>query len=294
MVSKVVIPVAGLGTRFLPATIAQPKEMLPIVDKPTIQFVVEEAVSAGLNDIVIITGKNKRALEDHFDPSPELLSLLKIKGKIKLVQEVQKTADLGNFFLIRQKQPLGSGHAVLQAEQHISNQNFAVMLGDTIIDQEKPCIGEIAQIFDRYKLPVIAVEAVDPKRVSQYGVVGIKKKITENLFEISSLIEKPTVDRAPSNLAIAARYILTPAIFDILKKTKPGVGGEIQLTDAMAEYLKNNKMLAYKISGKRWDIGSKAEYAKAFVALGLKHPEIKGELYRFLELLLSAEKSKIY
>lgn len=283
MITKAIIPVAGLGTRFLPATIAQPKEMLPLVDKPAIQFVVEEAVNAGLDDIVLITGKNKRAIEDHFDPNPDLLQLLKKKNQHDLIEQVNCVANLGNFFYVRQKKPLGTGHAILQAEKHIDEENFAIMMGDTVIDQKKPCIGEMAKIFQKFQMPVIAVEEVDKKEISQYGVVKVSKKISDNVFEISAVVEKPKPQYAPSNLAISARYIFPPDIFSLLKQVKPQSSGEIYLTDAIAQYLKNKKILVYKIEGERLDIGSKLEYAKAFVKFGLKHPEIMEEFNKYLQ-----------
>jgi len=286
MINKAIIPVAGLGTRFLPATIAQPKEMLPLVDKPAIQFVVEEARASGIEDIILITGKNKRAIEDHFDPSPDLINLLGIKNKHDIIKQVNSVAEMGNLFYIKQNKPLGLGHAILQAERHMGGENFAVMLGDAIIDQKTPCMQEMMEIFNKYKKPVIAVEQVEKREISNYGIVKIIKNISNDLFELSDIIEKPKPNVAPSNWAVSARYILTPKIFNYLKKAQPTVNSEIQLTDSLANYIQcEGGAIAYAIKGKRLDIGSKLEYAKAFVKLGLRNKEIGEEFNRYIQSL---------
>jgi len=284
MINKAIIPVAGLGTRFLPATIAQPKEMLPLVDKPAIQFVVEEAHASGIEDIILITGKNKRAIEDHFGPSPDLIDLLGTKNKHDIIKQVNSVAEMGNLFYVRQNKPLGLGHAILQAERHIGGENFAVMLGDAIIDQKTPCMLEMIEIFNKYKKPVIAVEQVEKREISNYGIVKITKSISSDLFELSDIIEKPKPNVAPSNWAVSARYILTPKIFNYLKKAQPTVNGEIQLTDSLANYIqREGGAIAYAIKGERLDVGSKLEYAKAFVKLGLRNKEIGVEFKRYIQ-----------
>ena len=286
-ITKAVIPVAGLGTRLLPATISQPKEMLPIVDKPVIQYVIEEAVDSGISDILMITGKSKRAIEDYFDANQDLLSFLKKRNKDEFYREVLKVSNLGNFFYIRQEQPpRGLGHAVLQAEKHIGNEYFAVLLGDTIVNQKDPCTGKMMALFEKYRLPVIALAEVPKHRVCDFGIAKISINRKNGTEEIVEIVEKPKVKDAPSNLSVAARYILPPEIFSILKKTKPR-SGEIQLTDAIATYIKRGgRFLAYQVKGEKWDIGSKLEYAKAFASFALTHSKIKDEFRKFLKQLV--------
>jgi UTP--glucose-1-phosphate uridylyltransferase len=279
---KAVIPAAGLGTRLLPATKAQPKEMLPVVDKPAIQYVVEEAVSSGIKDILIITGRGKRAIEDHFDKSIELEYILKKTGKSQGLEEITRISDMANIFYIRQKEQLGLGHAVLCAKEHINYEPFAVLLGDDLIINDKPCIKQLLSIFERFKSSVIAVERVPKDRVHKYGIIK-GNQIETNLYEIQDIIEKPKEEEAPSNIATIGRYILSPAIFDCLEKTGPGVGGEIQLTDAIKLLLSSEKVYAYEFSGRRFDIGSKEDWIRATIELALERPDLKDNLMEFLK-----------
>jgi UTP--glucose-1-phosphate uridylyltransferase len=279
---KVVIPAAGLGTRLLPATKAQPKEMLPVVDKPAIQYVVEEAVASGIKDILIITGRGKRAIEDHFDRAVELEYLLEKSGKIGELNEIKHISEMANIFYIRQKEQLGLGHAVLCAKEHINEETFSVMLGDDLIINSKPCIRQLIDVYEKTKSSVLAVESVPRDKVNKYGIIKAKP-VSENLFEIEDIIEKPKIEEAPSNLAAIGRYVLTPQIFDCLEKTGPGVGGEIQLTDGIKSLLEKEKVYAFQFSGQRFDIGSKEDWIKATVELALKRPELKDNLSDFFK-----------
>ncbi|UCG68580.1 MAG: UTP--glucose-1-phosphate uridylyltransferase GalU [Thermoplasmata archaeon] len=282
---KVVIPAAGLGTRLLPATKAQPKEMLPVVDKPAIQYVVEEALDSGIRDILIITGRGKRAIEDHFDKSVELEYILEKSGKSEELSEIRRISDMGNIFYIRQKEQLGLGHAVLCAKEHINDEPFAVMLGDDLIVNDKPCIRQLLDVFEKKKTSVIAVEQVPQEKVHKYGIIK-EKQIEENLYEIEDIIEKPSKEEAPSNIATIGRYVFTPGIFECLENTGPGVGGEIQLTDAIKGLLSSEKVYAYKFSGSRYDIGSKLDWIKATVELSIKKSDMKDSLTEFLKEIM--------
>lgn len=279
---KVVIPAAGLGTRLLPATKAQPKEMLPVVDKPAIQYVVEEAVASGIKDILIITGRGKRAIEDHFDKSVELENILEKTGKSKELREIRQISDMADIFYIRQKEQLGLGHAVLCAKEHINDEPFAVMLGDDLIIGEKPGIKQLLDVFKRFKSSVIAVERVPEDKVHRYGVIK-GKKVENRLYEIEDIIEKPLREEAPSNIATMGRYVFTPRIFECLEKTGPGVGDEIQLTDAIKLLLASEKVYAFEFSGRRYDIGSKEDWIKATVELTLQRADLKEEIKDFLK-----------
>ncbi len=279
---KAVIPAAGLGTRLLPATKAQPKEMLPVVDKPAIQYVVEEAIASGIKDILIITGRGKRAIEDHFDRSLELERVLEKSGKTKELAEIRRISDMADIFYIRQKEQLGLGHAVLCAKEHINEEPFAVMLGDDLIVDEKPCIRQLLDVFDKFKYSVIAVERVPEDKVHKYGVIA-GKQIEDNLYEIEDIIEKPKRELAPSNIATIGRYVLTPLIFECLENTGPGVGGEIQLTDAIKLLLSSEKVYAYEFSGRRYDIGSKGDWIKATLELALQRGDLSEDLTEFLK-----------
>lgn len=279
---KVVIPAAGLGTRLLPATKAQPKEMLPVVDKPAIQYVVEEAVASGIKDILIITGRGKRAIEDHFDKSVELENILEKTGKSKELSEIRQISDMGDIFYIRQKEQLGLGHAVLCAKEHINDESFAVMLGDDLIISKKPGIRQLLDIFERFKSSVIAVERVPEDKVHRYGVIK-GKKVEDKLYEIEDIIEKPSREEAPSNIATIGRYVFTPRIFECLEKTGPGVGDEIQLTDAIKLLLASEKVYAFEFSGRRYDIGSKEDWIKATVELTLRRGDLKEDIKDFLK-----------
>jgi UTP--glucose-1-phosphate uridylyltransferase len=278
---KVVIPAAGLGTRLLPATKAQPKEMLPVIDKPAIQYVVEEAVDSGIRDILIITGRGKRAIEDHFDKAVELEYILEKTGKSKELAEIKRISEMANIFYVRQKEQLGLGHAVLCAKEHINQDTFAVMLGDDLIINSKPCLKQLIDVYQRMQSSVIAIEEVPRDRVNRYGIIR-GKQVDEDLFEIEDIIEKPDPEVAPSNLAAIGRYVLTPEIFHCLETIGPGVGGEIQLTDAIKKLLSTQKVYAYQFSGKRYDLGSKEDLIKITVELALKRPDLKDGLSEFL------------
>ncbi len=278
---KAVIPAAGLGTRFLPATKAQPKEMLPLVDKPAIQFVIEEAVASGIDDILIITGRGKRTIEDHFDKSFELEEILEKKKKYELLKQVQKITDLADIHYIRQRDALGLGHAISFAKKHVGDEPFAVLLGDDIVFSKTPCTKQLIEMYNKYKSPIIAVEEVEKHMIEQYGIVD-GKQVDDNLYKIRDLVEKPTPDEAPSNLGIIGRYILTPEIFDAIEKTKPGKGGEIQLTDALRILGERQNLYAYNFHGKRYDLGNKCNYLKASIEYALRRSEFRDWLGGYL------------
>ncbi|KRQ87419.1 UTP--glucose-1-phosphate uridylyltransferase [Caloramator mitchellensis] len=281
-VRKAIIPAAGLGTRFLPATKAQPKEMLPIVDTPTIQFIVEEAVKSGIEEILIITGRNKRAIEDHFDKSIELELELKSKNKYEMLEMLDNITNMAQIHYIRQKEPKGLGHAILCAKTFVGNEPFAVLLGDDIVDSKTPCLKQMIDTFNMYKTSILGVQEVDKKDVNKYGIVnGVQ--IDERLYKVSDLVEKPNIDEAPSNIAILGRYIITPEIFNILENTKPGKNGEIQLTDALKEMLRKEAMYAYNFEGKRYDVGDKLGFLQATIEFALKRSEIKDEFMSYLK-----------
>lgn len=286
-VRKAIIPAAGLGTRFLPATKAMPKEMLPIVDKPTIQYIVEEAVESGIEDIIIVTGKGKRAIEDHFDNSFELENNLREKGKFDLLKEVQKSSKMVDIHYIRQKEPKGLGHAIWCARKFIGNEPFAVLLGDDIVQADKPCLKQMIDQYNRYKASIIGVQHVPEDEVSRYGIVD-GKEIYERFYSVNSLVEKPKKEEAPSNLAIMGRYILSPRIFEVLDQQKPGAGGEIQLTDAIAELNQFEAVYAYDFDGTRYDVGEKLGFIKTTIEVALQREEIKDELLEYLEGKLSS------
>lgn len=285
MIKKAVIPAAGLGIRFLPATKAQPKEMLPIIDTPTIQYVVQEAIDSGIDDILIITGKGKRAIEDHFDRNFELEQHLKNREELSLYNEIRRIADMANIHFIRQKESKGLGDAISYARYHIGDEPFAVLLGDTIIDSAIPVTQQLIDIYAQYRQSIIAVEEVPREKVPRYGIVG-GKKISDNIYEVSQLIEKPSIESSPSNLAISARYILTPAIFKVLEQTKVGRNNEIQLTDALRLLLNRENIYSYVIEGKRYDLGNKLDYLKIMVELGLKRKNFAEPFSEFLKEIL--------
>lgn len=287
-VHKAIIPAAGLGTRFLPATKAQPKEMLPIVDKPTLQFIIEEAVESGIEEILIITGRNKKSIEDHFDKSVELELELEKKGKIKLLEEVRKISDMVNIHYIRQKEPLGLGHAIYCAKSFISNEPFAVLLGDDIVYSNKPCLKQMLEVYDEYKTTILGVQKVPEAEVSKYGIVK-GKQIEDRIYKVKDLIEKPAVEDAPSNIAILGRYIINPVIFEILEHTKPGKGGEIQLTDALKELAHREAMYAYNFEGKRYDVGDKQGFLEATVEYALRREDLREGFLDYLRKTLEKE-----
>jgi UTP--glucose-1-phosphate uridylyltransferase len=281
-VRKAVFPAAGLGTRFLPATKAQPKEMLPLVDKPIIQYGVEEALAAGCDQIIMVTGRGKTAIEDHFDQSYELEQLLQAKGKTELLEIVRQISDMIHLSYVRQKEALGLGHAVLMARELVGNEPFAVLLADDIVDASVPCLKQMIEVFNETQCSVIATEKIEGAAISSYGVLDVKPAETrfgDRVFEIQNMVEKPKAEEAPSNLAIIGRYILTPAIFEMLIKTPTGSGGELQLTDGMRMLLKEEKMYAYVFDGRRHDTGDKLGFLKATVEFALKRDDL-GKLFR--------------
>ncbi len=282
-VRKAVFPAAGLGTRFLPATKAQPKEMLPLVDKPIIQYGVEEAMASGCNQILIITGRGKQSIEDHFDVSYELETMLEQRGKTDLLQIVRSISDMIHVAYVRQKEALGLGHAVLMARELVGNEPFAVLLADDVIDAKIPCLKQMVEVFDQTQCSVLAAQIIEGKMISSYGVLDVKPvkdtSFGDRLFEIKNMVEKPKPEEAPSNLAIIGRYILTPAIFDCLEETPTGAGGELQLTDGMRLLLKKEKMYAYLYEGRRHDTGDKLGFLKATVEFALKREDL-GEPFR--------------
>jgi UTP--glucose-1-phosphate uridylyltransferase len=287
-VKKAIIPAAGLGTRFLPATKAMPKEMLPIVDKPTIQYIVEEAVESGIEDIIIVTGKGKRAIEDHFDHSFELEQNLFEKGKLELLDEVRKSSKLVDIHYIRQKEPKGLGHAIWCARKFIGNEPFAVLLGDDIVKADKPCLMQLMERYERYNASIIGVHPVSEDEVSRYGIVD-GKKIDERLYSVIHLVEKPKREETPSNLAIMGRYILSPKIFDILSFQAPGAGGEVQLTDAIAGLNRCEAVYAYDFEGIRYDVGEKMGFIQTTIEFALQRGDLKGSLLDYLSRVLEKE-----
>lgn len=284
-IRKAIIPAAGLGTRFLPATKAQPKEMLPIVDKPTIQYIIEEAIQAGIEDILIITGKNKRAIEDHFDKSIELELALKEKGKTELLTMVEDISDLANIHYVRQKEPKGLGHAIYCARTFIGDEHFAVLLGDDVMSAQVPVIKQMMDIFTKKGTSVLGVQQVAESRVSSYGIVKYSEH-NDRLYRVEDLVEKPTLEEAPSNLAILGRYIISPEIFPILEDTKPGANNEIQLTDALKRLASINPIYAYDFEGKRYDLGNKMGFLQATVEFALNRKDLGEEFKNYLKQLL--------
>ena len=283
-IRKAIIPAAGLGTRFLPATKAQPKEMLPIVDKPTIQYIVEEAVASGIEEIIIIIGRGKRSIEDHFDKSYELEDTLYKKSKLDMLAEVQTISNLVNIVYVRQKEPLGLGHAILCAKSVIGDEPFAVLLGDDIVMSETPCLKQVIDVFEYYNSSVVAVQTVPDKDVSKYGIIKPKgEMIQSDLFHIDSLIEKPSIEEAPSRFAIMGRYVLSPKIFDILERIPMGRGGELQLTDAINELNKHQAVCAYNFKGNRYDIGDKIGFIKATIDFALSREDIREAVLDYLQ-----------
>lgn len=281
-VRKAIIPAAGLGTRFLPATKAQPKEMLPIVDKPTIQYIIEEAVASGIEEILIITGKSKRAIEDHFDKSVELEQQLTATGKEELLNLVQDISNIANIHYIRQKEAKGLGHAISCAKTFVGDEPFAVMLGDDIVDNDVPCLKQLIDCYNEYKTSILGVQEVAKKDVSKYGIVN-GLRIEDKVYKVKDLVEKPSVKEAPSNVAILGRYIISHRIFDILENTAPGKGGEIQLTDALKTLAKEEAMYAYTFEGKRYDVGDKLGFLQATVEFALKRDDLKNEFLDYLK-----------
>ncbi len=285
-VRKAVLPAAGWGTRFLPATKAQPKETIPVLDRPTIQYMVEEAVRAGLDDLLIVTGRNKQAIEDHFDRNPELEDALEEKGKEEEREEVLRLARLGVLHYVRQPVQLGLGHAVLQARKHVGDEPFAVLLGDDILDPDEPFLEHMIEVFQRTGRPVVAVTAVPQNQISSYGLVAAEARDDEGVYDISDLVEKPDPENAPSNLAVIGRYVLTPEVFDVIERTEAGSGGEIQLTDALKTMAREEAIVAVEYTGERHDVGDVLGFLKANVALAADRPDLGKEFLDWLEEFL--------
>ncbi|AKL92745.1 UTP--glucose-1-phosphate uridylyltransferase GalU [Staphylococcus capitis subsp. urealyticus] len=283
-IKKAIIPAAGLGTRFLPATKAMPKEMLPILDKPTIQYIVEEASRAGIEDIIIVTGKHKRAIEDHFDNQKELEMVLEDKGKTELLEKVQYSTELANIFYVRQKEQKGLGHAIYSARQFIGDEPFAVLLGDDIVESDTPAIKQLMEVYEETGNSVIGVQEVPESKTHRYGIIDpLSKK--ERRYEVQKFVEKPEQGTAPSNLAIMGRYVLTPEIFDYLKTQKKGAGNEIQLTDAIERMNSEHQVFAYDFIGNRYDVGEKLGFVKTTIEYALKDESMKDELKQFIKKL---------
>ncbi|WP_031514113.1 UTP--glucose-1-phosphate uridylyltransferase GalU [Desulfofalx alkaliphila] len=291
-VRKAIIPAAGLGTRFLPATKAQPKEMLPIVDKPTLQYIIEEAVDSGIDEILIITGRNKKSIEDHFDRSIELELELEKKGKDDLLKEVRKISDMVNIHYIRQKEPKGLGHAIYCAKSFIGNEPFAVLLGDDIVYADKPCLKQMIEVYQEYKTTVLGVQEVPEEDVNKYGIVD-GKHIEGKVYKVKDLIEKPAIKDAPSNVAILGRYIINSAIFDILEHTQPGKGGEIQLTDALKELARQEAVYAYSFEGRRYDVGDKQGFLEATVEHALRREDLREGFLEYLRKIIALDEAAV-
>ncbi|MCQ2559898.1 MAG: UTP--glucose-1-phosphate uridylyltransferase GalU [Clostridia bacterium] len=284
-IKKAIIPAAGLGSRFLPVTKTIPKEMLPIVNKPTIQYIVEEAVSSGIEEILIISGRNKTAILDHFDRHPYLENYLQKKGQTEAWEALVQTGELANIISVRQKEPKGLGHAVACAKSFVGSEPFAVLLGDDLIDSSTPCLKQLMDVFDEKKASILGIKSVPQNQVSKYGIINPKSQ-KDNLFELQDLLEKPQPEEAPSNLAIMGRYILTPAIFAILAETSPGVGGEIQLTDALKTLLQQEPVFGLAFTGKRYDVGNKLGYLQANLDFALQCPDIEADLRAYLQNII--------
>ena len=281
-VKKAIIPAAGLGTRFLPATKAQAKEMLPIVDKPTLQYIIEEAIESGIEEILIVTGRNKKSIEDHFDRSVELELELEQKGKTAMLEMVQDISNMVNIHYIRQKEPKGLGHAIHCAKSFIGDEPFAVLLGDDIVDASTPCLKQMIDAYDEYKTTVLGVQEVARENVDKYGILDVKH-IEDRVYKVKDMVEKPSIEEAPSNIAILGRYIITPEIFNILENQAPGKGGEIQLTDALQTLATKEAIYAYNFEGRRYDVGDKLGFLEATVDFALKRPELRDDFIEFLK-----------
>ncbi|MBO0995832.1 UTP--glucose-1-phosphate uridylyltransferase GalU [Bacillus sp. SD088] len=289
-VRKAIIPAAGLGTRFLPATKAMPKEMLPILDKPTIQYIIEEAIASGIEEILIVTGKSKRAIEDHFDRSFELESELEKQNKLDLLELVQGISNMIDIHYIRQKEPKGLGHAIYCARTFVGDEPFAVLLGDDIVhNEEKPCLQQMLKAYEEYGTSILGVQEVEPENVHKYGIVA-GEKMSDHVYSVHDLVEKPALEEAPSNVAILGRYIINPSIFAVLEHTPPGKGGEIQLTDALRELAQYEAMFAYQFEGRRYDVGNKLGYLEATVEAALRRQDIRGEFLHYLMEVVEKDK----
>ncbi len=283
-VRKAIIPAAGLGTRFLPATKAQPKEMLPIVDKPTIQYIIEEAVEAGIQDIIVVTGRNKRSIEDHFDRSIELELELEKSNKQEMLDMVRDISEMANIHYIRQKEPRGLGHAILAAQHFIGDEPFAVLLGDDVVVSKQPCLGQMLDIFREYQTSILGVQTVAHEVVDKYGIIA-GKQVDDRVYKVNDMVEKPSLEEAPSNVAVLGRYIITPEIFRFLETQDAGKGGEIQLTDALRRLAKEQAMYAYDFKGRRYDVGSKTGFIQANIEFALRREELREDMKEYLQRL---------
>ncbi|KGJ50173.1 UTP--glucose-1-phosphate uridylyltransferase [Clostridium sp. NCR] len=284
-VRKAIIPAAGLGTRFLPATKSQPKEMLPIVDKPTLQYIIEEAVNSGIEEILVVTGRNKKSIEDHFDRSVELELELEQKGKTAMLEMVKEISNMVDIHFIRQKEPKGLGHAIHCAKSFVGDEPFAVLLGDDIVDNEVPCLSQLINTYNEYNTSILGVQEVEKENTDKYGILDVKN-IEDRVYKVNDMVEKPKVEDAPSNIAILGRYIITPAIFEILGNQKPGKGGEIQLTDALKTLGKNEAIYAYNFEGRRYDVGDKLGFLEATIDFALKRDNLKDELMDYMKNII--------
>ncbi len=284
-VKKAVIPAAGLGTRFLPATKAMPKEMLPIVDTPTIQYIIDEAVKSGIEDIIIVTGRTKRSIEDHFDKAYELETELEKSGKDEFLKIVQDISNMANIYYVRQKEAKGLGHAIHCAKTFIGNEPFAVLLGDDIVKSDKPCLAQMIEVYDKYQASVLGVQTVSPDDISKYGAVACEN-VGERIYKVSDLVEKPKKEEAPSNIAILGRYIISPKIFECIEKTGAGAGGEIQLTDALKLLSKMEDMYAYDFIGRRYDVGNRMGFLEATVEYALDRDDLRDEFTEYLKKIV--------
>lgn len=283
-VRKAIIPAAGLGTRFLPATKAQPKEMLPIVDKPTIQYIIEEAVASGIEDIIVVTGRNKRSIEDHFDRSIELELELERSGKNEMLQMVREISEMANLHYIRQKEPRGLGHAILAASHFIGDEPFAVLLGDDVVISQKPCLGQMMEVYNEYQTSILGVQTVAHDQVNKYGIID-GHMVDERIFKVDDMVEKPDQDEAPTDVAVLGRYIITPQIFPLLETQDAGKGGEIQLTDALRRLAKEQPVYAYDFKGHRYDVGTKNGFIQANIEFALRDAALKDEMKQYLNAL---------
>lgn len=281
-IKKAIIPAAGFGTRFLPATKAQPKEMIPVVDKPTLQYIIEEAIAAGIEEILIVTNRNKHAIEDHFDRSIELELLLERSGKTELLKEIRDISELVRIHYVRQMEAKGLGHAILCGKAFIGNEPFAVLLGDDIVDASRPCIGQLMDAYAEYQGTILGVQAVADSETGKYGIVN-GTQLNPNTYSVKSLVEKPAQGEAPSNIAILGRYIISPKVFEILENTAPGKGGEIQLTDALNQLAQNDTVYARIFEGRRYDVGDKMGYLEATIDFALKRDELRYPLLEYMK-----------
>lgn len=281
-VRKAIIPAAGLGTRFLPATKSQPKEMLPIVDKPTLQYIIEEAVNSGIEEILVVTGRNKKSIEDHFDRSVELELELEQKGKTDMLEMVKEISNMVDIHFIRQKEPKGLGHAIHCAKSFVGDEPFAVLLGDDIVDNEVPCLAQLINAYNEYNTSILGVQEVVKENTDKYGILDVKT-IEDRVYKVKDMVEKPKVEEAPSNIAILGRYIITPAIFEILENQAPGKGGEIQLTDALKTLAQHEAIYAYNFEGRRYDVGDKLGFLEATIDFALKRDNLKDGLLNYMK-----------